>query len=141
MVRGLTILGAAVTLLIASLNCFAGMAIVVHPSNTNSMDMDVITKIYLGKRSTFPDGSKAIPIDFEQGAELRAEFAKNVLGKSEPQLKSYWSQLLFSGKGVPPRQVRTPDEVKALVSQNPNLLGYLPSDEVDETVKVVLEIQ
>lgn len=116
----------------------AETSVIVSASNGNaSIDKNTISKIFLGKSKSFPDGSQALPIDQNDGAAAREAFNSNVLGKSASQLKSYWSRLIFTGKGTPPKQSGNDSDVKALVSNNPNMIGYIDSSAVDSSVKVV----
>lgn len=120
------------------MQAWAGVAVIVHPSNGDSIDKKAIENIYLGKTKSFPGGSQAVPVNLE-GGPVREAFDSNVLGKSSSQLKSYWSQKVFTGKGTPPKEVTTPDEVIGLVSSNPNIIGYIDSSQVNGSVKVVAE--
>lgn len=134
MKNGLFILVAGLT----SLLCNAETAVIVSSSNANaSVNTTSISKIFLGKSKSFPDGSQATPIDHNDGTPTREAFNDKVLGKSASQLKSYWSRLIFTGKGTPPKQYASDAEVKAAVSSDPSLIGYIDASAVDDTVKVV----
>lgn len=122
----------------ASMVVSAETAVIVSASNANAtLDKATISKIFLGKSKSFPDGSQALPIDQNDGTAARDAFNSNMLGKSASQLKSYWSRLIFTGKGTPPKQSGNDSDVKALVSNNPNMIGYIDSAAVDGSVKVV----
>ncbi len=116
----------------------AGVVVVVGASSSlGELSQDQVAGIFLGKTSKFPDGSKAVPIDQEDGADARADFYKQVTGKSSSQLKSYWSKLIFSGKGQPPKQVKGDAEVIQSINANPGQIGYLGEEAVDDSVKVI----
>lgn len=128
----------ALLITIASSMSFAETSVIVSASNPNStMDQATVSKIFLGKAKSFPDGSQALPVDQDTGSKTREAFNSTVLSKSDSQLKSYWSRLIFTGKGTPPKQSGTDAEIKALVANNPNIIGYVDSAAVDGTVKVV----
>lgn len=59
--------------------------------------------------------------------------------KNDQQIKAYWAQLLFTGKGTPPKAVDSSVEIKKLLSDNPALIGYIDAEDVDDNVKVVFE--
>lgn len=127
------------TLLIGSL-VHAEVAVIVSASNANAaLDQDTISRVFLGKTSNFPDGSQAIPVDQNEGSASREAFNDKVLGKSSSQLKAYWSRLIFTGKGTPPKESGSDAEVKDLVAKNPNLIGYVDASVVDGSVKVVFK--
>ena len=123
----------ALLISLASTVTFADTSVIVSASNPNAtLDQATVSKIFLGKTKSFPDGTQAVPVDQNEEA-----FNNSVLGKSDSQLKSYWSRLIFTGKGTPPKPSGDDAAVKALVSSNPNIIGYIDSSAVDGTVKVV----
>lgn len=116
----------------------AEISVIVSSNNPNSsIDQSMVSKIFLGKSKSFPDGSQAVPIDQDDGSAARDSFNTTILGKSSSQLKSYWSRLIFTGKGTPPKQSGDDTAVKKLVADNPNIIGYIDSSAVDSSVKVV----
>ncbi|THB65244.1 MAG: phosphate ABC transporter substrate-binding protein [Gammaproteobacteria bacterium] len=124
-----------------SLVCSAEIAVVVHPSNTSAdMSDNQVAQLFLAKKRSFPGGGKAIPISQAKGSPVRELFNKKVLKKSEGKLKAYWSKIVFTGKGSPPKTMENDAEVKKLVADNPNIIGYIDAKSVDDTVKVVLTI-
>ena len=122
----------------SSILCSAEVAVIVSSNNGNSnISAADISKVFLGKSKSFPDGSQAIAIDQNDDSAARKEFNDKVLGKSDSQLKSYWSRLIFTGKGTPPKQLANDTAVKAAVAGNPGMIGYIDASAVDGTVKVV----
>lgn len=116
----------------------AEVAVIVSASNGNSTMSDKdIAKLFLGKSKKFPDGSQAIPVDQNAGSAARTSFQDKVLGKSDSQLKSYWSRLIFTGKGTPPKESGDDAAIKSLVAGNPNTIGYIDASAVDDSVKVL----
>lgn len=129
-------------LAIAALTLFAGVAqaeiaVVVHPSNSANIDQASVARIFLGKMKSFPDAGQAVPLNQSESNAATAEFNSKVLKKSGSQLKAYWSKLVFTGKGTPPKAIATDAEVIQLVSSNPNMIGYVDSSTVTADVKVI----
>ncbi|NQD38389.1 phosphate ABC transporter substrate-binding protein [Permianibacter sp. IMCC34836] len=119
----------------------AEVSVVVHPSSpAASMSEDDISKLFLGKSKSFPNGDTAVPINQNEGSAVRDKFNDAVVKKNASQLKAYWSQLVFTGKGTPPKDAGDDAEVKKLVAANPNMIGYIDSSAVDGSVKVVYKI-
>jgi hypothetical protein len=115
----------------------AGAVVVVGASSLiqASSKSDVV-KVFLGKKKSLP-GSVAIPIDQETGNSARTDFYGNTVKKTDAQLKSYWSRLIFTGKGQAPQVVGNDNDIKSMVANNPNLIGYIEESAVDGTVKVI----
>jgi ABC-type phosphate transport system substrate-binding protein len=115
-----------------------GFKIVVHPKNANaSIERDVLRNAFLKKEAVWKGGETMRPIDLSSKSPVRARFTRVVLKKTAAQLKTYWSQQIFSGKGVPPPEVQTPAEVIAYVLANPGAVAYLPSDADPRGAKVI----
>lgn len=135
--------GVAVTVLSLSLSIAAqaAVAIVAHPSNSVSgIRPNDAQRIFLGKTGEFANGRRAVPVDQTPGTASRIKFMKSVIEKSEDELKGYWSKLMFSGKGQPPREVGDDVAVKAWVASNPDAIGYIDGKFVDGSVKVLFII-
>lgn len=124
--------------LLAVSSAQAQIVIIVHPDNPiESLSDEQASNLFLGKTKTFPNGQTAVPIDQEPGNDARTMFAEKVLKRNESQIKAYWSRLIFTGKGKPPKMVEDGEEMIGLISMNPSLIGYVEKDEVDDSVKVV----
>ncbi|CAM4278113.1 MULTISPECIES: phosphate ABC transporter substrate-binding protein [Pseudoalteromonas] len=124
------------TLLCSAYSCLA-VDVIVNPANTSTLDENEIKQIFIGKSKSFSDGSKALPITQADGSTVTDEFNEKVLNKSSSQLKAYWSKLVFTGKGTPPKEAADDAEVLKLVASNPNLIGFVSSGAADSSVKVV----
>ncbi|WP_166838014.1 phosphate ABC transporter substrate-binding protein [Rheinheimera pleomorphica] len=127
--------------LLLSFTAEAAIAIVVHPSNQTSLTQEDLARLYTGKLSAFSDGSSAVPVNLENTVPLRSEFDQKALGRSSSQVKAFWSKLVFTGKGTPPKEVASDNEVLALVANNPNIIGYVSANAVSDNVKVLLTLE
>jgi ABC-type phosphate transport system substrate-binding protein len=114
------------------------VAVVSAKSSVAKLNNNQAVDIFLGKASSFPDGSQAVPIDQAEGSAAREEFYLKFAGKSPAQLKAHWSKIIFTGRGQPPREVLGSVEVKKLIIENPNAIGYIDQSMVDSSVKVLL---
>lgn len=105
----------------------------------DSLSAAQVSQIFLAKSNSLPGGGAAVPIDQEEGAAVRDEFYKKVASRDSAQLKSYWSQLMFTGKAQRPKRVSGDDAVKKAVGATPGGIGYISASAVDASVKVVLK--
>ena len=78
-----------------------------------------------------------MPVEQTEDSPVRAEFYKKVLEKEPSQVKAIWSKIVFSGKGKAPKEYKSSAEVKKVVSENPNAIGYIEKSAADDSVKVV----
>lgn len=119
----------------------AEVAVVVNPSSgITSLTEDDVSRIFLGKSKSFPNGSAAVPVNQDEGAPARDKFNEAICKKNASQYKAYWSQLVFTGKGTPPKDAGNDAAVKALIAANPNMVGYVDASAVDASLKVVYKI-
>jgi ABC-type phosphate transport system substrate-binding protein len=121
----------------AASSATAEVAVIVHPSNAVSVDQAEITRLFTGRGTTFNNGSKATPLNLAESATTRSEFDSKVLSKSSSQMKAYWSKLVFTGKGTPPKEVTSDAEMKAIVAADATAIGYIDASAVDASVKVL----
>jgi ABC-type phosphate transport system substrate-binding protein len=97
-----------------------------------------VTQIFLKKTLTWPNGQPAVPVDQRSDAPSRQAFSMSVLRKDPNEIASYWNQMIFSGRALPPPTKGSDDEVLAFVRANPNAIGYIGgATAVGEGVKVV----
>jgi ABC-type phosphate transport system substrate-binding protein len=130
-------LGALLLGAVTSFNVFADLVVVVHPENGADLSSKKVERIFLGKEKKFSNGKESIPINHDAGQPLRQAFDEQVLGRSTSQISAYWSKLIFTGKGTPPKEVMSDAEVIALIKENKGVIGYIDSASVTADVKVV----
>ena len=120
----------------------ADVAVVVGASSgLTSISAGDAKNIFLGKADKLPDGSAAVPVYQPEDSAVHGAFRDAVLKKNASQLKAYWSKLVFSGKGNPPKEVDNGAAVKAHVTSASGGIGYIDASEVDGSVKVVLTVK
>ncbi len=133
------VLGLAI--LLAAHNTSAEVVVIVSAKNSiTTLRVEQVAEIFLGQTSNFPGGAEAVPIDLTIDSPLREEFYTKVTGKSAPLMKAYWSKMLFTGRGQPPKEMANSAAVKKSIADNPNLIGYIDKSAVDANVKIVLII-
>ena len=126
--------------LFCTASSWADVVVVVSArSSVTRLSADNVTKIFLGKKNTYPGGGNAIPVDQLEGSVTREEFYLKVVSKSASQLAAYWAKVIFTGDGYPPRLVEGNIAVKRFVAANPDAIGYIDKSNVDSSVRVVLE--
>ena len=88
----------------------APFLVIVHPSSpVTRLDRRFVREAFLKKVMRWPDGRTIRPVDLDERAAARRRFSDQVLNRSVAAVKSYWQQLIFSGRGVRhPRWRATP---------------------------------
>src|SRR5580658_4806655 len=113
------------------------VAVVSAKSTVTTLSKSQLADIFLGKTTRFPDGRPAVPIDQSEGTLARDEFYSWITGRSAAQMKAYWSRIIFTGRGQPPKAVPGSSEIKKIVVANPDAIGYIEPKLVDDTLRVV----
>ncbi len=127
----LTLLALSFAALIAEA---ADLVVIANPA-AGALTKEQVADIFLGKDQSLT------PIDQSPESSIYAEFYKKASGRDLPQVKATWSRIIFSGKGVAPKQLRDAGEVKKAVAADPKALGYIDKSAVDGTVKTVLTLE
>jgi len=110
------------------------VAVVSSQSAVRVLTQDQLADIFLGRVSRFPNGVLAVPIDLREGSPERDQFYAKITGKTPAQVKAYWSKIIFTGRGQPPKAVPTDLDVKKFVAGNAGAIGYIDAALLDDTV-------
>jgi ABC-type phosphate transport system substrate-binding protein len=78
-----------------------------------------------------------LAVNLSADSTTRNTFDETVLGRNSSQVSAYWSKLVFTGKGIPPKEVNSDAEVIDLVSKNPSVIGYVDSSSLTDAVKAI----
>jgi ABC-type phosphate transport system substrate-binding protein len=113
------------------------VAVVSATSPINALTKTQVTDIFLGRANRFPDGTPAVPIDQSEGTAVNAEFYASFAGRTTAQVKAYWSRIIFTGRGQPPKTVSNDSELKRLLANDPRAIGYIDRSALDGSVKVL----
>lgn len=131
----------AVLLITSSLSAAAEVVPVVSSQNPlTAISRNEITNIFFGKTNRFPNGQAAIPIDQPDSSSTHEGFYRSIANRRPADIKAYWSKMIFTGRGQPPRVAPDDEAVKDILARKPQAIGYIDRKSVDSRVKV-LEIQ
>ena len=95
---------------------------------------DQVADLYLGRTDAWT------PIDQDVASGIYVEFYKKVTGRDSAQIKAIWSRILFTNRGVPPKQLPDSAAVKKAVAANLKAVGYIEKSAVDASIKVALQV-
>lgn len=125
----------SVRLLSAALGlALAEVAVIVNPGAAKAPSQAEVANIFLGKDKSMKGYDQA-----GWNATKEAFYTK-VTSKNEAQLKSYWSGLVFTGKGQPLPSVGSDADVVAKVAGEADAIGYVDAAAVNDSVKVLFTL-
>lgn len=124
------------SLSVLSCSLYAEVAVIVSAANQQAISDAEIKNLFTGKQKSFPDGNPAIVLTLPGGDPKQTEFNQKALGRTDAQLKAYWSKVMFTGKGNPPKEVSA-EEMLKLVTDNPSTIGVIDLSQVNNNVRVI----
>jgi len=133
MKQSVRLLSAALGLALAGL-AQAEVAVIVNPGASAAPSQADVANIFLGKDKSMKG------VDHKDWTATKNSFYTQVTSKNESQLKSYWSGLVFTGKGQPLPSVAGDAEVVAKVAAEADAIGYVDSSAVNDSVKVLFTL-
>lgn len=133
MKKSIRILGSAALLGMVSL-AQAEVAVIVNPGAAKTPSQSDVANIFLGKDKSMKG------VDQAGWTPAKEAFYAGVTSKNESQLKSYWSGLIFTGKGQPLASVADDAAMVAKVAAEADAIGYVDSTAVNDSVKVLFTL-
>ena len=127
-------LGALIVALLAATTIRAEDIVVIVNPAAKPISKAQIADLYLGR------SAELTPLDQTAGSAIYVQFYKKATGRDAAQVKAIWSRILFTGRGLPPKQLPDSEAVKKAVAANPNVVGYIEKSAVDASVKVALPL-
>lgn len=101
------------------------LVIIAHSSIQKS-DLVMLQRLYTGRVISL-NQQPAMPFNLPTGHPLRQQFIEKILKQSEEQYSGYWLVRRYVGKGAPPQEVASPEDVIRIVGSTPGAVGYIPS--------------
>jgi len=119
---------------------FAGdIVVIMNKANSNAVDKGMVAKIYNGKLKNWPSGGAVANLSLPDNNPETGKFCDEIIGKSLSHMKLVWSQMMFSGQALPPKQVASDEEMKKVVSDNVDAIGYIKASSLDDSVKAAFK--
>ncbi|WP_273526562.1 phosphate ABC transporter substrate-binding protein [Pseudomonas sp.] len=112
----------------------AEVAVIVNSAAAKTPSQSDVANIFLGKDKSMKG------VDQAGWNPVKEAFYAAVTSKNESQLKSYWSGLIFTGKGQPLSSVADDAAVVAKVGAEADAIGYVDSAAVNGSVKVLFTL-
>lgn len=117
--------------------------VVVNNSNKiGPLSREEVRRIYVGEKSSWPGGKRITVLMLALDQRERVVILREVLKMNESDYTKYFLQAAFTGRiQAAPKDLSSPAQMKARLAANPNAIGYLKREDVDESVRVLLKIR
>lgn len=124
-------------LLLLSLTARAELVVVVgKDSPVEQLARSEVANIFLAKTNRLANGSRIQPLELSD-EKVKAVFYQMISGKTLPQINAYWTTLIFTGKGRPPKNIDQASRLIEKLENDPRAISYLPQEKVNESMRVV----
>tara|TARA_B100000287_G_scaffold356985_1_gene348091 strand:- start:1456 stop:1881 length:426 start_codon:yes stop_codon:yes gene_type:complete len=116
-------------------NADEGVVVVANTGGESiELSREQVRNLYMGASLGYDFNPVALP----PRNHVRSLFNTQVIGLTESRIQSYWSQMKFTGRMKPPKELNNPEAILEFISQNRGSVGYLPSGvEIPASLTVV----
>ena len=100
--------------------------VMVHADNpVTELQKKEVAKLFLKKVKEWKELKKTVePVDLAADSPIRERFSQEVLERTMSAIKAYWHKEIFSGRGVPPVEKASDDDVLKFISEHVGAIGY-----------------
>jgi hypothetical protein len=109
------------------------LVVIANPA-AGAISKGEIVDVYLARSSALT------PLDQPESSAIYTHFYKKAIGRDGVQIKALWSRILFTGRGMPPKQLVDSEAIKKAVAANPRAIGYIQKSALDGSVKAVMPV-
>lgn len=89
------------------------------------IDKEIVTKAFLGEMTKWPDNSRLLPAHPKSNSIVFKEFSDQVLETSTSEYLVTWRRKLFSGRGLPPKELSSDSELLDFLKKNSDAMILL----------------
>lgn len=116
-----------------------GFVVIVNRANPlTSLKRNKVAAIFMGQISSrWPFGAEIVPVNLPPKSPARVTFFKQILKMGQDEWKAYWIDQKLTRNLDPPQRAADPAEAKRIVASKPGAIAYIPTDALDNTVKVL----
>lgn len=115
----------------------ADILVIANPSvKISAISSEDLKGVFLQTRTVLGDGSHVEPVLLTSGTVHQA-FTRQYVGKTEVALETYYRSLVFTGKALMPRMLRSEEQVLEYVAKTKGAVGYVGTGVTPAGVRVL----
>jgi ABC-type phosphate transport system substrate-binding protein len=104
----------------------AGFKVIVNAEQrSEKLSKDDVSRIFLKKLTRWSDGTEIRVVQPKGDTAVRAAFDPAVHDRSPAAIRTYWAQMVFSGRDVPPVEKANDEAIVDFVRQNRGAIGVV----------------
>jgi len=118
-----------------------GFKVIVHADQkVQKLTREEASRIFLKKTTRWDSGSEIRVVQPRLDSEVRRSFDPAIHSMQPMAVRAYWSQMVFSGRDVPPTEKASDEAIVEFVRQNSGAIGVV-SDGAAVTGVRVLDVK
>lgn len=110
--------------------------VVIASGALPKVDLPTLQRLYTG-RIVSVGQQAATPLNLPAGDPLRKRFLEGILGQTEEQYTGYWLVRRYVGKGAPPQEFATVEEMLRQLASTPGAVAYVPVSKVPSGANII----
>jgi hypothetical protein len=115
--------------------------VVPKSNNAGALPMETVRRIFMGEKSSWASGKHITVLMLAPGQAERGVVLREVFKMTESDYTKYFLQAAFTGRvQAAPKDLPSAAQMKAHLAANPNAIGYLKKEDVDDSVRVLLQL-
>ncbi len=117
----------------------SAVAIVVHPNvQVSDLSTSQLRRIFLADQQFWPDKSRIVLLVRAPEADERKMVLDRIYEMNESQFRKYWIAKIFRAEvAALPKIVFSSNMAQELVTAIPGSITFIPSSEIDSSIKVL----
>lgn len=112
--------------------------VVIGHGTLQKTDLPTLQRLYTGRIVSL-NQQPATPLNLPPGHPLREQFLASILNQNEEQYSGYWLVRRYVGKGAPPQELASTEEIIRTVSTTPGAVGYVPLSKVPTGSNIIFK--
>lgn len=114
----------------------AGNIVVIGNESVPKMDMVTIQKVFTGKVIKVA-GVSVKAVNAQTGMPTRDSFLQAFLNQDDEKYIAYWTVRRYIGKGAPPLELQSDEDIIRYVQENPGAVAYIDEDKLKPGMNVI----
>lgn len=115
----------------------AGTLVIGHPG-LGKIDAQTVQKIFTGKVIEL-DGVFVTAVNLVAGNVTRSRFLRTFVEKDDDAYAAYWTVRRYVGKGTPPKEMASSEQIIQFVQATPGAIGYIEEAELKHGMNVLIK--
>ncbi len=103
----------------------------------DSITRQGLSAIFKMRLHRWKDGTPVTVFVLADDNPLHKAFCKTILNVFPHQMRRTWDRMVFSGSGQAPIQLTDKKEMIERLSSTPGAIGYLPTNDLNENIKIL----